>query len=75
MGAKLDREENVVVVNVTKDMFVDNFLKEFATAFKKEDGVVGFGKAIVGFGRLGDDDHKGVRPRVMTKSDCGIKDV
>jgi len=40
--AKLDRGENVVVVNVTKDMFVDNFLKEFATAFKKEDGVVGF---------------------------------
>jgi len=61
------------VVGIAKDGFCDDFFQELAAAFKEGDGAIGFGKRVVGFGWLGNDNYKGVRPRVMAKGNGGVE--
>ena len=75
VGAKLGGWEDVIVMDVTKDTFGDDFFEEFSTTFKKGDRAVSFWEAVVRFGRFGNDDHKSVRPGVMTQGDCGVKEI
>ena len=60
--SELGGREDVVMVDVVEDVFGNDFLQQFPAAFKEGDGTIGFGKGIVGFGRLGDYNNKGVRP-------------
>jgi len=69
VGSKLCVGEDVVVMRVMKDLFGDDFLKQFAAALEEADWAISFGEAVVRFGRFGDDDNKSVRPRVMTEGD------
>jgi len=64
-----------MMMRVREDAFGNDFLKQFAAALKEADRAVGSGEMVIRFGWLGDDNDKGIRPRVMTKSDRGIEDV
>jgi len=74
-GSKLGVGEDVIEMGIVKNPFGDDFFKQLAATLKEANGVVGFGEAVVGFGRFGNDNDKGVRPRVMSESDGGIEDV
>jgi len=73
--SKLSVREDVVVIRVVENLFGNDFLKQFATALKEADGVVGFGETVVGFGQLRDDNNKGIGPRVMAEGNGSVEYV
>jgi len=72
-GSELGVREDIISVGIREDASGDDLLKELSAAFKKANGVIGFGKAIIRFVWLRYDDNQCVFPRVETEGDGHIE--
>jgi hypothetical protein len=61
---KLHAADEVEVVFICSKAVSDDFLEKFTCTFEKGDGVVSFGKGVVWFVGLGDDNHISLAPWV-----------
>src|SRR6267142_1717315 len=55
-GAELAMTQEVEVVDVGAEPVCHHLLEKLPTALEKGNGAIGFGRRVVGFVRLGDDD-------------------
>jgi len=67
LGSKLVGQKDVERVHIQEHTFSNNFLKELSTTFQETDGLIGFGKSVVRFQGLQNDDNKGIGLGVMSQ--------
>jgi hypothetical protein len=68
LGSKLGYREEVVLFNVSIDVLGDDFLKEFASAFKESNWVIGLRDGVVRFLWFVDHDNRSSLSEVVS---CG----
>jgi len=67
--------QDVVQVGIREDAFGNDFLEEFATAFKKTNGAVGLRELVVGFIGFQDDNDKRLFPGMVSEGNSSIEDL